>query len=363
MIDNRWLHFNEKWFKKNQNVLLKRINNKLIGPYVRQLLNIEDEYDYIYGITPHSLIVDRRIEDGQIIEKQVFRTHQKYSKRVYFAMKELWQLCHWFDMQIANRFAPKLNLGFDTLVVYPQTGGGGSNVTSDGIISHTASFTGVSYNSTSWNSLRNATTGSNAYPSTGSMGGSSGNSVLALYYTEWNFYIIRFGRSIFSFDTSMIPLEANINSTELGLYVYTSTQVPNGFLCMTNATHITAYRPIYISSMNFSNNNNVTTTDYNITRYGSTSYAVLDGPSGTNQYNTLTFNSAGIEHIQKGGITGLSLRSHIDFNGIVWLAASNNQSHSIIYNIRFADTTGTTQDPKLTVEYSLPAKNKIVMLP
>lgn len=49
-----------------------------------------------------------------------FRTHDKFSKRLYYAFYPLWWTLHQWDTLFANNFAPQLNFGFDTLTAYPD---------------------------------------------------------------------------------------------------------------------------------------------------------------------------------------------------------------------------------------------------
>src|SRR3972149_6936967 len=94
----------QNWFAKYQKQLLWLLNTPIVGIWFRKVLRIRGEVDDI-GTRKVSL---DKIKIGYDI-----RTHDKFSKRLYFAFKPLWQLIHWWDTLIANQVAPAWNLGFD----------------------------------------------------------------------------------------------------------------------------------------------------------------------------------------------------------------------------------------------------------
>ena len=71
-------------------------------------------------------------------------------------------------------------------------------------------------------------------------------------------------------------------------------------------------------------------------------------------YNSITLNSTGRGWINKTGVTKLGLRNSRDVD--------NNEPPSINNQIAFfsADRIGTSQDPKLVVTYTLPAKQDVI---
>jgi hypothetical protein len=47
-----------------------------------------------------------------------FRTNAKFARRLYYALKPIWQVMHLWDKLVSP--VPYLNLGFDTLTKYPD---------------------------------------------------------------------------------------------------------------------------------------------------------------------------------------------------------------------------------------------------
>src|SRR3990167_10930400 len=101
--------FNEQWFLKNQRLLKLLANTK----YGRDILG--------HSLNKVDLILQNAVfqKSGKEIKAE-FRTHDKYAKRLFYEYRTIWKAFHWFDMNVANIYIPKLNLGFDTLTVYPD---------------------------------------------------------------------------------------------------------------------------------------------------------------------------------------------------------------------------------------------------
>ena len=96
--------------------------------------------------------------------------------------------------------------------------------------------------------------------------------------------------------------------------------------------------------------------DYAKANFGTTLFATgkdITNDITTGIYNNYTLNSGGESHINKSGNTffGSRLKWDIDesFTG-TWVAGDNS---GVIWSS--ADVAGTTQDPKLVVEHSIPA--------
>src|SRR3990167_8597062 len=110
--------FGKDWFFKHQKILLL-LTNTLIGRYIlrihgdkssvgkNKIVRIERNAIYWRGKKPDEFVVE-------------VRTHPKFAKRILYTFYPIWYLIHLWDTLFANNFAPNLNLGFDTLTVYPD---------------------------------------------------------------------------------------------------------------------------------------------------------------------------------------------------------------------------------------------------
>lgn len=147
-------------------------------------------------------------------------------------------------------------------------------------------------------------------------------------------------RGIFSFDTSSIGFGVSVTSATLSMFGSSkanslTTRVPNYVvtgIVMGNAGTPAISDFQAVLGINF--------TDQII------SYNALS----TTAYNNIPLNEFGMQSINMNGITQFSTRWNWDLYNLggVWLAASA-QVYIITY---YADNAGTTNDPKLVVNYS-----------
>ncbi len=147
-------------------------------------------------------------------------------------------------------------------------------------------------------------------------------------------------RSKFGFDTSSIGTDS-IDSATLSLYI---NSVTTG-LGSTDIDIVEGNVPA--SESDLANG------DFDISDFGSTRFATGKDISSlsTSAYNNYTLNASGESHINKSGNTwfGALLKWDVDNNFTGTWASGQNTSA----NASMADTTGTTQDPKLVVEHSV----------
>lgn len=181
--------------------------------------------------------------------------------------------------------------------------------------------------STSWAACRsNATSDPVEYPS---------NEVVFQGEQAGATYII--SRIGYVFDTSAIPDGATITSATFSVYSTTTgdgsetTNPANGALV--------AYTP--------SSDTAPTTSDYQ--QFGTTRLADTDVTRAnfvaSSAYKNWTLNAAGLAAINKTGNTRLGIRPSNDFSDGT---APTARSYALGY---YAAQTGTTQDPKLYIEY------------
>lgn len=123
--------FDKQWFEQYQKPLLRFANTRW-GRYVLRIHGKRSRVGTrrIIKIEPHA--ISWRADDNQTTTE--FRTHAKYSKRLYHAFKPFWWAMHAWDMAVANNLHESLNLGFDTLTVSPDTSYGSTTV--DGYVTN-----------------------------------------------------------------------------------------------------------------------------------------------------------------------------------------------------------------------------------
>jgi hypothetical protein len=360
--------FDEQWFKEKQGVLLWLLNAPLIKIWFRYCLRIVRNVDCslkdkIIEITPNSFTIDAglqyfnksallktswenpnnsrnlrrrakkwfiKIKVGRYKDEKVllpayridFRTHYKYRKRILYAFRPLWKLCHAWDMLIANRFNPAWNLGFDTLTVYPDASTGATTMDGE------AGRSGV--NQTFANIIAGAGTYSNA---TGS------EAFLNLQATTTSNQYSLLARILFTLKTSGLTADATISAAVFSVY----GSVKENALGSTT---------LDICDSTPAADNNIENADYG--RLGTTSFGNISYASfSTTGYNAITFNASGIAAISKTGITKLGARLGWDLAGNFGGTWANNQLTR--FNFYLADYTLLTRDPKLVITYTLPA--------
>lgn len=317
--------FSVSWFLKHQKTLLYFLNTPPFSFFLRRSLAIHKNRSrvmnkIILAILPNAIFW----KDNEAIVGE-FRTHDKFSKRLFYSFSFLWKVFHEWDNVVANRFFYKLNLGFDTLTSYPQPHPG--TISTDGYVGR-----GDTMNEP-FSSLRNGS-GTTA----GHTEASTSAPLLKASSTTNNFDYLY--RTIYIFDTSSIPSYAKIFSASVSLFSYASYSSPLG------ATKI------HIAGATTSSNTSLTPSDYqNVLR---TSFGSLSSSSWVaNAYNNIALNSSGLTYINKSGVTKFSAQNEWDilgtFNG-TWVA---NQISSFPHYL--ADEPGTSKDPMLTVVYGVSA--------
>jgi hypothetical protein len=151
---------------------------------------------------------------------------------------------------------------------------------------------------------------------------------------EWNLN----ARSVFTFDTSSIPDDNNINSATISFYINT----------LFDGLSITPNLNVYSASP--ASDNDLVAGDYD--GVGSTelsttkTYASLTN----NAYNDFTLNASGITNIDATGVSGFSTRNaEYDVADVAPTWSSNTVSR---IRAASADNGGTTNDPKLVIQHA-----------
>jgi len=152
----------------------------------------------------------------------------------------------------------------------------------------------------------------------------------------------RLRRGYAFFDTSIIAMEDTISAATLSLYGYAK----NDAIGCTPT--INAY------SVSTGSNTTISNSDHDISNHGSTDLsdtAITYSGFSLSGYNSLTLNTSGISNISKAGITKFSIRGNHDVSNTAPTPWSSGTNSSLTpYS---ADQTGTSNDPKLTVTYTV----------
>lgn len=314
--------FSAEWFEKHQRILLWLLNAPLIGWWFRWVLCIRrGDVGYrqkIVRIAPHYYTVGNA--NGSLTTD--FRTHAKYSKRLYWAFLPIWRTLHWWDETVANPLIPALNAGFDTLTAYPDPSTGATTV--DGIV-------GRNDVSEAWSTIRSG----------------AGTSAGAGDVTNYAFFIQaaatsgqwqHLRRGVYLFDTSAIGVSGSITAATLSLYG----------VAKSDDLGITPSCDIYTTTP--AANNNLAAADFG--QFGTTSQttgAIAYGSLSASAYNDWTLSATGRGNISQTGVSRFGTRNgNYDADNVAPTWSDSLQSWFEVYQ---ADQTGTTNDPKLVVTY------------
>lgn len=193
------------------------------------------------------------------------------------------------------------------------------STTADGLVRN--------HGSSAWATLRAATDGTDAY--------NAQTGVASLCYADGTSADKYIDRSFFYLDLSSIPSNAEIVSATFQVYVVAASSGAGGSIYVVEGTQAAT----------------LTTADFDAC--GSTAF--VDTPTNfsaltTSAYNTFTLNAAGLAYLKSrfGSTAKLCLRSSFDINNV----APGTSAYSDFTGY-FADRTGTTEDPKVTISYTL----------
>lgn len=324
--------FDRAWFAKHQKVLLTLLGLPVVGRLFRWALCIRPhDVGYrgrIVAILPHAYIV-ANLDGSRTLD---CRTHPKYAKRLYYAFWPVWWTLHAWDAAIANPLVPALNAGFDTLTAYPDPDP--ETASCDGIV-------GRNDQDETWAAIRSGT-------GTGSDGAGSQNYFMFIKSSatlnQWS----NLRRGIFLFDTSVLGTSAAVSAATLSLYG--TTKGDN----LASAPDLDIYTVAPASNTAIANADFLT--------FGSTSQTtgpITYASLSTSGYNEWTFNSTGIANVSTSGVSKFgSQNANYDVANVAPSWSSFTDSWFEGY---YADQTGTANDPKLVVTYSLQGRNRVVL--
>ena len=323
--------FSKQWFKKYNNTLCWFANAPVIKYWFRWLLRIHNDIPFnvrVNRITPNSFTYDAKLKGDKIELTTDFRTHDKFSKRLYYGLKPLWYLMHFTDWAMLDRCEQlsKLSFGFSTLTFYPDASHGSTTV--DGYVY--AEIYGAT-----WAQIRDGTgDGANDTATTGifliiQRAGST---------SSW----MKLTRSIFTFDTDSITSEGTISAAVLSVRGNSKENLidaPN------------AAADVYLASP--ASNNALVAGDYD--SLGTTSQTgspIVYNNWQTSSYTDFTLSATGRGNISKTGISKFGIReSAYDVANSAPGYGSTNNAY-LLFQGYFADQDGTSTDPKLVVTYT-----------
>lgn len=316
--------FSSEWFERYQSVLIGLLRVPMIGRELRDVLAIRRHdvgYDRrIVALTPHSYTVAN--PDGTFTTD--FRTHAKYAKRLRYQLDGLWKAAHAWDQYVANPLLPALNVGFDTLTAYPDPGNPGTTTTDAWLDRNGVDET--------LSTLR------------GGVGNNVGNDTALYVWLQASTTSNQFARCIRSgalFDTSPLTASAVVSSATLSLWCLFGS-----FTLGTPGVVVSGFTPASNTSLASSDYQNVGLS----TSYGSIAAGSVD--TSNTVYSVCTLNSAGRSAIATTGVTKCALTSDWDFNNSFtgsW--ASGAEGYLQFWS---SDQTGSANDPKLEVTYTVP---------
>lgn len=172
------MKFDNAFFQEHQQTLLHLLNSP-IGGLIRRGLWIPDRRP-IVKVTPESYHV--LLPNGKI--KATIHSNKQHAQAIRRNYKPIWEAFHTWDMRIANRLLPALNVGFD-----------------------------------SYSSQPDDTTGIDCYLYANTP--TTNNNTTILYMGEVNSAVGGFCTTLIKFDFSSIPSGANSSAASLQLTITT----------------------------------------------------------------------------------------------------------------------------------------------
>ena len=331
-----WMALDEEKFERWQQNLLALLNDPKLARFARWRMGLGahmERGEEILSISPHQITVPA---PGGL--RTAFMPQPAMQKGLYRGFRPAFWGMHAYDWLLPDRVSQRWvqslirplrpafeGFGLATLTAYPQTGGGGGNVTCDGYAQY--------YNASSvtFAALRGeAGTGSSTI----------GTDIIALLSsgTANANQFTQLVRGFASFDTSSLTSSATISAATLSLYgEVVGSELGTTALDIVQSTQAAANT---LANSDFSN--------VGATVFGSIAYASF----ATGSYNSIGLNPSGMAAISKTGVTKLALLLDWDATGTfggTWAGASANTR---IYS--YSADEGAGYAPKLVVTYTVP---------
>lgn len=313
--------FSKEWFEARQAKLLWLLNTPIVSAWFRWVLRIHGTRSEVNGrkitqILPNAIFW----QTGEQITAE-FRTHDKYSKRLYHAFKPVWWFIHFWDWMILDRWLPDFSFGFDSLTVYTAAG---TSTQFDGWITVTQ---GSSDASSAWADAKAATNGT--ADQTSSTFTCEASVIDTGYAPAYEAYIARFYLTV---DTSALGSGATLSSATWNLYLNSTYGSPQSAFYDGNvSTSVSTLLGSHLSSA------------------GTTADTSVKTSHSTSTYNSWSLTSGGLSRVNKTGKRSYCFREAA-FD-VANVEPTADTTGNVIGGAQ-ADFTGTSQDPYLSVTYT-----------
>lgn len=314
--------FSKEWFKKYSKAITWVARLPILGELIFNFKKYGHYVDRkkVCEVTPNSVVEYLGMKEEKAELRQHFFVRNEYALRLQKVFYPIWITFHIWD--IITRPIPQLNLGFDTLTVYPDASSGAT--TCDGRMRYQPAQTSFA------NIIAGATASSVDKTS-------SDTTVASLQCGDTDGTFIGLDRGGFTFDTHELTTGATISSAIFSIY--------GGSYKYANAGKTS----LELCSFSPANNNDIVVGDFD--SLGSTSFAnVAYDDYSLIGYNDFTCNSSGISNISKDGISRFGLKLGWDLAGS-FTGTYSKYAETKFYCI-FADSA--TNKPKLVVTYTVP---------
>jgi len=277
-------------------------------------------------------IESKRTENSIIISKGIKDENHILVEQRFYPQPQFINLNGW--KYIEYKYEPKLVFEFKEKIktsllniAYAASGNIKFAPTNgDGYVKYT--------NGATWSTARNALSGNGADRSTSLIYSPYVGKTFAGAFDIYRFYS--------PFDTSALPDNYSVSSASYCFYVASKSNGDND-----GDDWINVFRTYQASYFNLVN------ADFNISAKWETSTAgatAIDiGNITTGAYNCLTMNDTGISWISNTSTTAIGLLEGHDAINSAYAGSNNTSNHIRIYT---SETTGTSKDPYLSVNYA-----------
>jgi len=345
-----WIEFNDVFEGKNQTVRYKPLCQHIKG----QLINNEVLYENAFGPGIDLLVYPTR---SQLKKEVIIREAVKENKEYQFDFEleipsaivldcvsddtsrtHIKPILCWDDKRQSR--TPYKFVWVDgrrilrKIVTAEFMSGSFGDVHTDTTTSYYAgagdgSIYGQGASGASWQTTRDMSTGTAAYPS---------NATVTIQNQYYNGPIWTFSRGYLPVNTAAVPDDAVISQIDVKVYFFSSGVVNTG----SNGT-------IKLVTETQASTDTLTTSDYsaiNSTEYASVNLSAITG----NGYKTFTSSDNSI--ISKTGYTKFGLRTGLDQANSAPTGWTDGQGHKV--NFAASETASTTSDPYVDITYTVP---------
>lgn len=328
-----YIVFSKQWFIDNQKTLLMVFNVSVFRNVIakRILPFTFDLKTKVVEIMPGYIVISKNNKFTAYCFTSDF-----IAKAIAYHYQWLWKIIHSFDINVANRFIPSANLGFDTYYYYSEEGSGSGNDVCDGYV-----LRAPASNETYLNIIAGAGTNISA---------DSSDLYVSAHYDDLGDASSGYDQNTHSYVTFDVPklidnatvavAKVRIWGSAKGDYNSWNSLNTGGF-----SLHIVEANPL--------SDNNLSSGDY--LRHGNTS---LSGSIGYSLfallgYNVFILNSTGISHIGSGGNTSFCFLNNFEMDEEEPNRSSDIEKINTSYfNFKGTDVGSSSQIPYLELSLS-----------